>query len=204
MCVLDVDFGFCFLVHKVFVVWCVFIVWVRSMSWKGVFGGFWFVRVVLVLWLVSSGFVVFLVLRVDDVVHRELYNFGLQFSFVWAVPYWSFVRLLFLCLFVPGFLSGVVLVFSVLGRNGEREVKVVRREKVEPVREGNHLLASCPKCKRVFGKPLVMLDFGGGKTRLVNVCPYCSHVLGSADDEGVEVGVVDLQEGEVRRERERK
>jgi hypothetical protein len=27
-----------------------------------------------------------------------------------------------------------------------------------------------------------MLNFEGGKTRLVNVCPYCNHVLGSADD----------------------
>jgi hypothetical protein len=43
-----------------------------------------------------------------------------------------------------------------------------------------------------------MLDFAGGKTRLVNVCPYCSHVLGSAGD-GVQVGVVDLQEREVER-----
>jgi len=172
------------------------------MSWKGLFSGFWLVRVVLVLWLVSSGFVVFLLLRIDDVVHHELYNFGLQFSTVWAVPYWSFLRLVFVCLFVPGFLSGVVLVFSVLGRSGEREVRVVRREKVEAPREAeasrqNHLLASCPKCKKVFGKPLVMLDFGGGKTRLVNVCPYCNCVLGEAGagerdrDEG---GVVDLEE----------
>lgn len=168
------------------------------MSWKGLVNGFWFVRVVLVLWLVSSCFVLFLLGRIDDVVHRELYGFGLQFSTVWAVPYWSFLRLVYICLFVPGFLSGVVLVFGVLGKGGEGEVKVVRRERVEPLREGNHLLASCPKCKRVFGKPLVMLDFGGGKTRLVNVCPYCSHVLGSAGD-GVEVGVLDLQERETRR-----
>jgi uncharacterized Zn-finger protein len=176
------------------------------MSWKGLFSGFWFVRVVLVLWLVSSCFVVFLLGRIDDVVHRELYNFGLQFSTVWAVPYWSFLRLIYVVLFVPGFLSGVALVFSVFGR-GEREVKVVKREKVaekpaevkpEVVKEsGNHLLATCPKCKKVFSKPLVMLDFSGGKTRLVNVCPYCNHVLGSADagerDMG-EVGVRDVEE----------
>jgi len=171
------------------------------MSWKSVFGGFWLVRVVLILWLVSSGFVVFLLLNIDNVVHNRLYDFGLQFSVDWAVPYWGFLRLVFLCLLVPGVLSGVVLVFSVLGRDGgvERAV-VVRREKVERVKEGNHLLASCPKCKKVFGKPLVMLDFSGGKTRLVNVCPYCNYVLGSAD-ERVEVGIVDLQEREVERKR---
>ena len=195
------DFGFCFWFHNVFVVWLCCFVWVWSMSWKSVFGGFWFVRVVLVLWLVSSGFAVFLLLKIDEVVHHRLYDFGLQFSVDWAVPYWGFLRLVFLCLLVPGVLSGVVLVFSVLGRDGgvERAV-VVRREKVERVKEGNHLLASCPKCKKVFGKPLVMLDFSGGKTRLVNVCPYCSFVLGSAD-ERVEVGIVDLQEREVERKR---
>jgi uncharacterized Zn-finger protein len=170
------------------------------MSWKGLFTGFWFVRVVLVLWLVSLGFVVFLLLKIDDIVHHQLYNFGLQFSFVWAEPYWAFLRLVYLCLGVPMVLSGVVLVFSVLGSGGGgRERLVVRREKVESEKNvGNHLLASCPNCKKVFSKPLVMLDFGGGKTRLVNVCPYCNHVLGSANED-VEVGIADLQERELSR-----
>jgi uncharacterized Zn-finger protein len=173
------------------------------MSWKGMVNGFWLVRVILVLWLASSCFVLFFLGRIDDVVHRELYDFGLQFSFVWADPYWAFLRLIYFCLCVPMVLSGVVLVLGFLGRGGrvERPIVVTREvERVEPIKEGNHLLASCPKCKRVFGKPLVMLDFAGGKTRLVNVCPYCSHILGSAG-EGVEVGMVDLQE---REEAERK
>jgi uncharacterized Zn-finger protein len=172
------------------------------MSWKGLFNGFWFVRVVLVLWIVSVGFVVFLLGRIDDVVHRELYNFGLQFSTVWAVPYWSFLRLVYVVLFVPGFLSVVALVFGVLGKGDGREVRVVRREKVEAAREvesvkDNHMVASCPKCKKVFSKPLVMLDFAGGKTRLVNVCPYCNHVLGCADEgekDRDEIAVRDLEE----------
>lgn len=40
---------------------------------------------------------------------------------------------------------------------------------------------TCPSCKKVFGRPLVMLNFEDGKNSLVNVCPYCSHVLGKAD-----------------------
>jgi len=28
-----------------------------------------------------------------------------------------------------------------------------------------------------------MLDFSGGKTRLVNVCPYCNYILGTAEEE---------------------
>jgi uncharacterized Zn-finger protein len=37
---------------------------------------------------------------------------------------------------------------------------------------------TCPYCKKVFSRALVMLDFSGGKNRLVSVCPYCNKVLG--------------------------
>ncbi len=42
---------------------------------------------------------------------------------------------------------------------------------------------SCPNCKRVFGRALVMLDFRGGKNRMVSVCPYCNTVLGCTGKE---------------------
>lgn len=42
---------------------------------------------------------------------------------------------------------------------------------------------SCPECKKVFGRALVMLDFRGNSNRLVSVCPYCNHVLGFTDGE---------------------
>jgi uncharacterized Zn-finger protein len=157
------------------------------------------VRVVLVLWLVSSGFALFLLSRIDWIVHSQLYDYGLQFSLDWAVSYWAFVRLVYVCLAVPLVLSVVVLVFGFVNRgDGEKFVpKSVETKpsggRVQPLRE-NHMVISCPNCKRVFGKPLVMLDFSGGKTRLVNVCPYCNHVLGDADEKesDSDVGVVDL------------
>jgi outer membrane biosynthesis protein TonB len=40
---------------------------------------------------------------------------------------------------------------------------------------------NCPNCKKSFTQPLVMLDFEGGKSKLVNVCPYCNQVLGDAE-----------------------
>jgi uncharacterized Zn-finger protein len=83
----------------------------------------------------------------------------------------------------------------------------VRRKPLQPSKpvgraakalEQNHMLISCPKCKKVFSKPLVMLDFSSGKTRLVNVCPYCNHVLGSAEEaEKEDVGVFDLEKKKV-------
>jgi uncharacterized Zn-finger protein len=50
---------------------------------------------------------------------------------------------------------------------------------------GNVSGISCPNCKRVFGKALVMLDFRGGKNRMVSVCPYCNAVLGYTGEERV-------------------
>jgi len=64
---------------------------------------------------------------------------------------------------------------------------IVGRAEVKPssgafkLSRENHMVVSCPGCKKVFSKPLVMLDFSGGKTRLVNVCPYCNRVLGDVD-----------------------
>lgn len=41
--------------------------------------------------------------------------------------------------------------------------------------------STCPSCKKGFTQPLVMLDFEGGKSKLVNVCPYCNQVLGDTE-----------------------
>jgi hypothetical protein len=50
---------------------------------------------------------------------------------------------------------------------------------------------SCPHCNKIFGRALVMLDFRGGKNRLVSVCPYCNHVLGyNSKDSGLTEDVV--------------
>jgi uncharacterized Zn-finger protein len=185
--------------------WGLVFVWVWSLNWKGLVDNGWFVRVVLAVWLVSVVFVVFLLLRVDWIVHHELYGFGLQFSLDWAVGYWVALRVIFVFLAVPVVLSCFYFCLLVLcfvgGRRGRVKPVVERKPSVERrVVEQNHMLVSCPKCRRVFGKPLVMLDFSGGKTRLVNVCPYCGHVLGSADERagGVDVGVLDFEERRVR------
>ena len=47
---------------------------------------------------------------------------------------------------------------------------------------GNCIGISCPECKKVFGRALVMLDFRSGSNRLVSVCPYCNNVLGFTDE----------------------
>jgi len=48
------------------------------------------------------------------------------------------------------------------------------------VKENNELVILCPSCRKFCRRPLIRLDSSGGKTRLVNVCPFCNHILGEA------------------------
>ena len=193
----------------------------------------WLSYIVLGVWIVNSFLIVFLMTRVDSIVHGQLYAYGLQFSRNWADPYWASVNLIYVFMSVPTVLSTIVLgIVLVRNRklNGKYIAKLkIRRQKVaveeqktkeekatvaeevsgenapqepeepepqvepyEPkmevineveAKENNGLLISCPSCKKVFNRPLVMLDFSSGKTRLVNICPYCSHTLGEASDQ---------------------
>ncbi len=159
----------------------------------------WFTRVILLIWLLSSIFLILLVNRIDSIVHGTLYSYGLQFSNVWAVPFWSFERLIYVCVAIPAILSASSLILDLLGR-GRGAVPAVRRVENSQVSRNNadlknsSMLISCPKCKKVFGKPLTMLDFSRGKAKIVNVCPYCNRRLnGSKENGNEEIGIVDFE-----------
>jgi hypothetical protein len=64
-----------------------------------------------------------------------------------------------------------------------RQVQQPAREPVTRADNGNCVGISCPECKKVFGRALVMLDFRSGSNRMVSVCPYCNHVLGYTSEE---------------------
>jgi hypothetical protein len=57
------------------------------------------------------------------------------------------------------------------------------REAPSRADNGNCVGISCPECKKVFGRALVMLDFRSGSNRMVSVCPYCNNVLGYTSEE---------------------
>ncbi len=64
-------------------------------------------------------------------------------------------------------------------------VEAVQEQKPKTSKQskGNDKAANtCPSCKKAFTQPLVMLDFEGGKSKLVNVCPYCNQVLGNTEE----------------------
>ncbi|UCH31810.1 MAG: hypothetical protein JSV05_10080 [Candidatus Bathyarchaeota archaeon] len=154
----------------------------------------------------SAG-VIALYYRVDEIVHVTLYNYGLQFDYEWATPYWTFLRLALFLLLGIALINGISMVTQIIELRGipqrrkivsrrqerERQIKVpesspqpelkpkeIRRIDRSGEDDGVEVMALpivCNKCGKVFTQPLCMFDFKSGKPRLVNVCPYCNAVL---------------------------
>lgn len=51
---------------------------------------------VLVLVAFSSLVSMFALTRIDSIVHGDLYNYGLHFSYKWAMPYWTMTTIVFI------------------------------------------------------------------------------------------------------------
>jgi len=172
------------------------------MGLKHMLCGKWFTRLVLGGWIVCAISILVVFKNMEQIVHGQLYNYGLVFSPVWADPYRLFTWILFLCLGLPMVLSCVALLSSFVKiedfpkketigpqKTGSPQVvkvksrQIARPEQIENDKGSiNSGGISCPKCNKVFGRALVMLDFSGGKNQLVSVCPYCNFILRSAND----------------------
>jgi len=142
-------------------------------------------KVTLAMWLLSTVFVLFFLNKIDGIIHGELYNYGLQFSFGWATGYWVLLRSLYICLAVPSALSIIALGLSLVKRvnGGQSASQNGNKPGYSRVQTSqNSMIINCPNCRRMFSKPLTMLDFSTRKAKLVSVCPYCSYVLGKADE----------------------
>jgi uncharacterized Zn-finger protein len=138
-----------------------------------------FLRIVLLIWLISSGLVMFSQQTVDSIVNVTLYHYGLQPSPDWLQPYWFYARMLYASQFVSIALTAVALASGLRRKKPDQNGDRSAPQREETTARG--IVISCPTCKKVITKPLVMLDFTGGKARLVNGCPYCNTVLGTAD-----------------------
>jgi hypothetical protein len=176
------------------------------MGLKRTLSGKWFTRLVMISWIICAVLILVIFKNMELIVHGQLYSYGLVFSSDWADPYRIFTWLLFLCLGLPMALSGVALVSSffkvdevpnkekLVPQRQEQPRGVVKVESPKIIKEapvkaengnGNGSGISCPNCKRVFARALVMLDFRGGKNRMVSVCPYCNAFLGYTGEECV-------------------
>ncbi len=199
------------------------------MSFKRSIAGSWIYRIVLVLIIAFSSTIMYLVDRIDKIIHVQLYGFGLEFNLEWAEPYWLFMWIIYGSLGTMIVLSAIILAVSFIRTQPKLPVYTPKQEqpqlKIQPTIQApkevqqpqpkptieNHppviqtrteplqqikpklktvnkmktattSTIGCPSCKKTFTQPLVMLDFEGGKSKLVNVCPYCNQVLGDNEE----------------------
>jgi DNA-directed RNA polymerase subunit RPC12/RpoP len=149
------------------------------------------------VWIISGVAILFLLNIIDTIVNQELYDFGLQLSADWLLPYWTYMRLTLALIGVSLVLSFLALVFGLSRRkrklqenlpNPHRQGNTIQRNVLRKS-DGNLsqnndcLLISCSSCGKEFSRPMVSLSFEKGDNTLVTVCPYCNHVLGDRDSQ---------------------
>lgn len=160
----------------------------------------WLYRAVLATWIASAMIVTLLLTRIDTIVNVELYKYGSQFSYDWANPYWTCLRLNFIALGVPAALSLFAIAIGFvpkIKKVSENVAEHCNNKALKGARRPNAADISCPNCGKTFGRPIVMLDSEGGKSKLVNVCPYCNQVLGNTENgksPGIDMQIADVDE----------
>ena len=172
------------------------------MGLKRVLSGSWFIRLIMISWIICAVAIYVLFKNMELIVHGQLYYYGLISSPDWADPYRIYTWLIYISLIVPTTLSGIALVSSFFKveklpqkrsavpqrtRPPQGNVKMEPRptftEVIQRDETGNSNGISCPQCKKVFREALVMLEFRNGNNRMVSVCPYCNYVLGYTSEE---------------------
>jgi len=158
----------------------------------------------LLVWIISGVTMLFSLNVIDMIVNNELYDFGLQLSADWLMPYWTYMRLNYALLGISLVLSFLALAVGLSRRNEQLQENVITDpQKHQPITQRNTLrqkernlpqadgiiMISCSACGKEFSRPMVSLSFEEGKNRLVNVCPYCNHILEDEDEQPQKVNV---------------
>ena len=82
------------------------------MGLKRVLSGSWFIRLVMISWIICAVAIYVLFKNMELIVHGQLYYYGLISSPDWADPYRIYTWLIYISLIVPTTLSGIALVSS--------------------------------------------------------------------------------------------
>src|SRR3990170_936166 len=94
----------------------------------------WLSYIVLGVWIINGVLILFLLAKIDSIVHGQLYGYGLQFSHDWDDHFGASVNLILIFMIVPLTLSALVLGIR-LAKNMKLNRKYIskfriRREKV--------------------------------------------------------------------------
>ena len=86
--------------------------------------------------------VLVLLYQIDMIVHGALYEYGLQFHYEWAIPYWTFERLMLGLLGVIAIVNGFCVATAILSNRAppqRKPVSVARAPKPGFTRERNEI-----------------------------------------------------------------
>jgi hypothetical protein len=157
-----------------------------------------------VLVVAAAACAAYSLILLDKIVHGTLYNYGLKFSYDWANPYWTLLRIVQAMIALAAVFNVVSSVYVYrkyiytkprvpLVRSEKSEKKIISSPISPPIsspipkpempsetpsetpKMGG--LVKCTHCNKVFAQPLRMLDFHSDRPRIVNICPFCNEVI---------------------------
>jgi hypothetical protein len=173
---------------------------VEIMTLKELIKSNWSARTILIIWLASSVLILLSLKSMESsLIYGQFSDYGLRWSPYWAIPYSAYMYSIYFFLAVPMAMSVILLVLSFLNmptRKKDRQHVPVKEQKSKannPEPSRNDMLFSCPSCKKVFGRPLLLLDSSSGSSRIINVCPYCnSRLNGEAENKkkNIDIGII--------------
>lgn len=118
--------------------------------------------------LIAAVSLVYLWVTIDNIVNQVLYEFGLQFSYDWANPYWMFLRvsMVLLGLIIVAALMNITYFFWKKLKEPvlvTRMVKRVEKENEDLQGPSEASLYQCTSCGRSVAQPLK-----------IDTCPFCN------------------------------
>jgi len=131
-----------------------------------------------ILALIAAVSVAYLLTIIDSIVHNQLYQFGLSFSYDWANPYWTVLRISLALLGLIAVAASMNITYFFWKKLKMPEMANVAKEeeKAEAAQQsvGIPTLFQCTSCGRSITHPLRMLDFHSQRPKMVNICPFCN------------------------------
>ena len=139
--------------------------------------------IIFVLSMTAS--IVYSLTILDKLVHGTLYSYGLRFSYDWAIPYWTILRIIEALVGLSALVTLASMIYVYRKHiYAKPQMKTTVTEKVdapsfatEPQEQSIFGLVKCTHCGNSYSKPFQALELQGDKFRTVNVCPFCSEVV---------------------------
>ena len=85
-------------------------------------------RSVLLVWIINATIMLFLLNSIDVIVNTQLYDFGLQLSADWIIPYWTYIRLSYALLGLSIILSLLTLTIGYVRKNERSTVSLLTQD----------------------------------------------------------------------------